>query len=56
MDEWGIGKAFQCKPADCGTELTVTADIPDRQLGAKKRHRANGAGHTAANGRIFDSR
>lgn len=23
MDEWGEGKAFQCKPADCGTELKL---------------------------------
>jgi hypothetical protein len=23
MDQWGKGKAFQCKPADCGTEVNV---------------------------------
>jgi hypothetical protein len=23
MDQWGRGKAFQCKPADCGTEVRL---------------------------------
>ncbi|HML14170.1 MAG TPA: hypothetical protein VK456_12750 [Xanthobacteraceae bacterium] len=23
MDQWGKGKAFQCKPADCGTEVNL---------------------------------
>src|SRR5213075_3137995 len=23
IDQWGRGKAFQCKAADCGTEVTV---------------------------------
>ena len=23
MDQWGQGKAFQCKPADCGTEVNI---------------------------------
>jgi hypothetical protein len=23
MDQWGEGKAFQCKPADCGAELNL---------------------------------
>jgi hypothetical protein len=23
VDQWGGGKAFKCKPADCGTEVTV---------------------------------
>jgi hypothetical protein len=23
MDQWGGGKAFQCKPADCGTEVMI---------------------------------
>ena len=23
MDEWGKGKAFQCKAADCGTEVNL---------------------------------
>jgi hypothetical protein len=23
MDQWGKGKAFQCKPADCGTEIKL---------------------------------
>jgi hypothetical protein len=23
MDQWGKGKAFQCKPADCGTEVKI---------------------------------
>ncbi len=23
MDQWGKGKAFRCKAADCGTEVTV---------------------------------
>jgi hypothetical protein len=23
MDQWGKGKAYQCKAADCGTEVTV---------------------------------
>jgi hypothetical protein len=23
LDQWGIGRAFVCKPADCGTELKV---------------------------------
>src|SRR5471032_2860691 len=23
MDEWGKGKAFQCKPADCGAEINL---------------------------------
>jgi hypothetical protein len=23
LDQWGIGRAFVCKPADCGTEVTV---------------------------------
>jgi hypothetical protein len=23
MDQWGKGKAFRCKPADCGNEVTV---------------------------------
>jgi hypothetical protein len=23
MDQWGKGKAFQCKAADCGTDVTV---------------------------------
>jgi hypothetical protein len=29
MDQWGLGKAFQCKPADCGgeTKLYLRAKI-----------------------------
>jgi len=23
MDQWGGGRAFQCKPADCGTEVNI---------------------------------
>ena len=23
MDQWGRGKAFRCKPADCGTEVNI---------------------------------
>jgi hypothetical protein len=23
MDQWGKGKAFRCKPADCGTEVNI---------------------------------
>ena len=23
MDQWGRGRAFQCKPADCGTEVNI---------------------------------
>ena len=23
LDQWGKGKAFRCKSADCGTEITV---------------------------------
>ena len=23
MDQWGKGKAFRCKPSDCGSEVTV---------------------------------
>ena len=23
IDQWGRGKAFQCKPADCGTEVRL---------------------------------
>jgi len=23
MDQWGLGKAFQCKPADCGAEANL---------------------------------
>ena len=23
IDQWGLGKAFVCKPADCGTTVTV---------------------------------
>jgi hypothetical protein len=23
LDQWGIGRAFVCKPADCGTEVKV---------------------------------
>jgi hypothetical protein len=23
IDQWGRGKAFQCKPADCGTEVSI---------------------------------
>jgi hypothetical protein len=23
MDQWGKGKAFRCKPADCGTEINL---------------------------------
>lgn len=23
MDQWGGGKAFRCKPADCGTEVNI---------------------------------
>ena len=23
MDQWGLGRAFRCRPADCGTEVTL---------------------------------
>ena len=23
MDQWGKGKAFRCKPADCGAEVNI---------------------------------
>jgi hypothetical protein len=23
MDQWGRGRAFRCKPADCGTEVNI---------------------------------
>jgi hypothetical protein len=23
LDQWGVGRAFVCKPADCGTEVKV---------------------------------